>query len=126
MTALTFASALCAQVDPALWFPEKGQGNTAAKAICHRCDIEATCLAVALADPEIDGIWGGTMHRERQTMRALAGPTVRPIRHGTPGGAKTHRRRGEDVCPACKTAAHAAHAERAATRRLDAQVRGAA
>lgn len=111
--ALTDASALCAQVDPAVWFPEKGQGNTAAKAICHRCDIEATCLATALADPEIDGVWGGTSHRERQTMRALAGPRVRPIRHGTEGGAKTHRRRGETACDLCRAAYAAARQKRA-------------
>jgi len=104
MTALTLDSALCAQVDPDLWHPKKGQSSTAAKKICHRCDIEATCLAIALADPELDGIWGGTTHRERQTMRALASPRVRPIRHGTEGGAKTHRRRGETACPACRTA----------------------
>lgn len=103
MTALaTDASALCAQVDPAVWFPEKGESNTAAKAICHRCDLEAACLTTALADPELEGIWGGTTHRERQTMRALAAPTVRPIRHGTEGGAKTHRRRGETACDLCR------------------------
>jgi len=114
MSALTAtdASALCAQVDPALWFPAKGQGNTDAKAICHHCDIEATCLAIALADPEIEGIWGGTTARERQTMRAMAAPRVRPIRHGTEGGAKTHRRRGETVCPECKAARTAARLHR--------------
>lgn len=115
MTALaTDASALCAQVDPALWFPEKGQGNTAAKKICHDCDIEAACLTIALADPELEGIWGGTTHRERQTMRAMAGPTVRPIRHGTEGGAKTHRRRGETACDLCRAGEAAARLHRSA------------
>jgi len=122
MTALTLDSALCAQVDPERWHPTKGQSSTAAKKICHRCDDEAACLAIALADPELEGVWGGTTHRERQTMRALTGPRVRPIRHGTPGGAKTHRRRGEDVCLACAGAEAAATRER----RIAAQVRGAA
>lgn len=121
MTVDTLASALCAQVDPALWFPAKGESNRAAKAICHRCDIEATCLADALADPELEGVWGGTSHRERQTMRALAGPRVRPIRHGTEGGAKTHRRRGETACEKCRAAEAAAREHRSAG-----QVRGAA
>ena len=121
MSVATLTSALCAQVDPALWFPEKGQGNTAAKAICHRCDDEAACLTVALAHPEREGIWGGTTFRERQTMRTLAGPRVRPIKHGTEGGAKTHRRRGETACPACR-AAEAAERER----RSVGQVGGAA
>ena len=111
---LTLTSALCAQVDPDLWHPEKGQGNTAAKAICHRCDGEAACLADALADPEREGVWGGTTFRERQTMRALAGPTVRPIKHGTPGGAKTHRRRGEKTCPECRFAEAIARQHRSA------------
>jgi len=113
MSALaTDASALCAQVDPDLWFPEKGQSNTAAKAICHRCDIEATCLALALADPEIEGIWGGTSQRERQVLRGSSLPKIRPINHGTEGGYATHRSRGETACPDCKTANNAAHQRR--------------
>jgi len=114
MSALTLTGALCAQVDPALWFPAKGESNTAAKKICHRCDIEAACLADALADPELEGVWGGTTFRERQTMRALAGPSVRPIKHGTEGGAKTHRRRGETACPACRAAEAVARERRSA------------
>ena len=121
MTVATLTGALCAQVDPALWFPAKGESNTAAKAICHRCDGEAACLADALADPEREGVWGGTTFRERQTMRVLAGPTVRPIRHGTEGGAKTHRRRGETACDLCRAAEAVAR-----ERRSVGQVRGAA
>lgn len=123
MTAATLTSALCAQVDPDLWHPAKGQSNTAAKKICHRCDDEAACLAIALADPELDGIWGGTTHRERQAMRrgVTIAPKVRPIRHGTEGGYKVHRDRGETPCPECKTGANAAHQKRRAG-----QVRGAA
>ena len=113
MTVATDASALCAQVDPTLWFPEKGQSSTAAKAICHRCDIEAACLTIALADPEIEGIWGGTSQRERQVLRGSGVPKIRaPINHGTPGGYRTHQRRGETTCPACKAARSAAYQKR--------------
>ena len=113
MSVATDASALCAQVDPDLWFPEKGQGNTAAKAICHRCDIETACLAIALADPEIEGIWGGTSQRERQVLRGSGVPKIRaPINHGTTGGYRTHQRRGETVCPECKAARSAAYQKR--------------
>ena len=114
MTAPTLAGALCAQVDPTLWFPEKGESNTAAKKICHRCDIEAACLTIALADPELEGVWGGTSHRERQTMRALATHRVRPIKHGTPSGYRTHTRRGEDICELCRDARAAARQHRSA------------
>ena len=59
----------CAEVDPAIWFPVKGESNRAAKAICRRCDIKTACLADALADPELEGVWGGTSLREREAMR---------------------------------------------------------
>ena len=70
MTALI--GGRCAEVDPAVWFPTMGQSNRPAKAICRRCDIRAACLADALADPELEGVWGGTSLRERQTMRRAA------------------------------------------------------
>jgi hypothetical protein len=59
--------ALCAQVDPELWFPEKGQTAQAlaAKRICRRCPVQAQCLAAALAGQEQDGIWGALTYYER-------------------------------------------------------------
>lgn len=59
--------ALCAQVDPELWFPEKGQTAQAlaAKRICRRCPVRVPCLADALAGQEQDGIWGGLTYYER-------------------------------------------------------------
>ena len=34
--------ALCAEVDPELWFPESGEPNLAAKLICGRCEVRAS------------------------------------------------------------------------------------
>jgi WhiB family redox-sensing transcriptional regulator len=46
-----------------------GPRVTAAKAVCATCLVRAECLATALADPNLVGIWGGATTRERQTLR---------------------------------------------------------
>jgi WhiB family redox-sensing transcriptional regulator len=63
--------ARCAEVDPDLWFPEKGgPGATLARRICARCEVRAECLAFALAYPgPLDGVWGGKTERERRALR---------------------------------------------------------
>ena len=63
---------LCAQTDPEAFFPDKSGTNTAAKRTCAGCDVTAACLAYALADPSLEGVWGGTSVRERQAMRRKA------------------------------------------------------
>ena len=60
---------LCAQVDPELFFPEKGGSGYAARDICARCDVRAQCLEYALRTDQRDGIWGGTTEPERRRMR---------------------------------------------------------
>ena len=40
-----------------------------AKAICARCPARAACLAYALADSDLRGVWGGVSERERRRMR---------------------------------------------------------
>lgn len=59
---------LCQQTDPEAFFPEKG-GSTKAKAICFRCPVQRECLAYAVADKSLVGIWGGTVERERARIR---------------------------------------------------------
>ena len=54
---------LCAEVDPDLWFPETGESNREAKAVCRRCPVRDDCLDYALAHDERFGIWGGTSER---------------------------------------------------------------
>ena len=60
---------VCAQVDPELWFPEKGGSTREAKALCARCPVHPECLAYALAHDERFGIWGGASERDRRRMR---------------------------------------------------------
>jgi WhiB family redox-sensing transcriptional regulator len=65
--------ALCAQVDPDLWFPEKGVPSRAAVRICNQCPVRAECLAEAQARPEIWGVWGGLSYHQRLELRAEPG-----------------------------------------------------
>ena len=62
--------ALCAQTDPDLFFPEGGERNPAAKAVCGRCAVREQCLAFALDNREVYGIWGGLSADERKRFRA--------------------------------------------------------
>ena len=99
---------------PDMWFvrPNNRLGIAAAKAVCARCTVTAECLAEAMADPHIVGVWGGLDEQERARMhkkrKAPTGP--KEIKHGTPGGARTHRKRGEEPCGPCAAAAKAANA----------------
>jgi WhiB family redox-sensing transcriptional regulator len=70
--------ALCAEVDPELFFPEKGGSTREAKAVCGRCPVAAECLDYALSYEagEHDtkrsypsGIYGGLSERERRALR---------------------------------------------------------
>lgn len=61
--------ALCAQTDPEIFFPEKGQSTREAKLICGRCVVREQCLAYALEDRDLLGVWGGTAPRERNEIR---------------------------------------------------------
>jgi len=63
----------CQGEDPELFFPVASQGSAlsqtkAARAVCQRCAVAATCLAYALQTGQA-GIWGGTTQEERHTMR---------------------------------------------------------
>ena len=64
--------ALCAQVDPELWFPEHGASEEAreARRICAQCPVRTSCLQSALDTGEQYGLWGGENMR---TYRARLG-----------------------------------------------------
>lgn len=67
-----WAGALCAQVDPELFFPDKGQmiQSRAARAVCSRCDVRALCLATF--GPVIShGVVGGLTDQQRRQARKL-------------------------------------------------------
>ncbi|REJ08925.1 WhiB family transcriptional regulator [Microbacterium bovistercoris] len=67
------ADALCAQVDPEAFFPEKGGSTRDAKRICSSCDVRDECLEYALNNDERFGIWGGLSERERRKLKRRAG-----------------------------------------------------
>jgi WhiB family redox-sensing transcriptional regulator len=62
--------ALCAEVDPELFFPEKGRNDLvrAAKRVCAACPVTSRCLNFAFLIGADCGIFGGTTPEERMTM----------------------------------------------------------
>lgn len=64
--------ARCLEVDPEVFFPERGGSSKAARAVCNDCPVKVECLRYALANREQFGIWGGTSERERRRLRKLA------------------------------------------------------
>ena len=63
------AQANCAGVDPALFFPERGDSVKAAKAVCAGCEVRQECLDYALRLGIRFGIFGGKSERERRVLR---------------------------------------------------------
>lgn len=77
--------ALCAQVDPELFFPGKGGSTRDAKAVCAKCTVAAECLDYALAYEAGEhgtstsypsGIYGGLSERERYRLRKSLGASA--------------------------------------------------
>jgi len=69
MTAARYPDdALCAQVDPALWFPEHGGSTQEARRICARCEVRAECLEEALLTMPEFGIYAGLSDRQRRKV----------------------------------------------------------
>jgi WhiB family redox-sensing transcriptional regulator len=66
--------ALCAEVDPELFYPEKGGSTRDPKRICAMCEVREPCLDYALTHEDVGrfGIWGGTSERERRVLRRQA------------------------------------------------------
>jgi WhiB family redox-sensing transcriptional regulator len=68
--------ALCAEIDPEVWFPERG-GNSKyrtpeavhAKQLCKRCPAIAECREYALKYTGLYGIWGGLDPSERRDIQ---------------------------------------------------------
>lgn len=67
-----FGDALCAEIDPELFFPEKGGSTRDAKRMCRTCPVQVECLDYALKTGERFGIWGGFSERERRSMGRAA------------------------------------------------------
>lgn len=60
--------ARCAEVDPEVFFPEKGKSAKPAKRICSRCEVRVECLEFALANRENYGVFGGLSEKERRPL----------------------------------------------------------
>lgn len=61
--------ALCAQVDPEIFFPEARETNKAAKRVCAGCPVRTECLEYALSASHVWGVWGGLSETERRRFR---------------------------------------------------------
>jgi WhiB family redox-sensing transcriptional regulator len=77
-------TAVCAQVDPEVWFPtrELHDGvpttSTQAVALCNTCPLIDPCRDYALLN-SVEGVWGGTTDRERATIRRRTGIHPTPL-----------------------------------------------
>lgn len=65
-------TAVCAQTDPELWFPEKGGSAREARRLCRSCPFLAACRSWTLAHPSeaAHGVWGGLTARQRARILA--------------------------------------------------------
>jgi hypothetical protein len=63
------ADALCKEYPDLAWFGKTDRSAKPAKAVCSACLVRDECLAYAMADPTLDGIWGGLTRRERGQLR---------------------------------------------------------
>jgi WhiB family redox-sensing transcriptional regulator len=61
--------AACRGCDPELWYMDRGESTTEAKAICRGCVVREECLEFAVTQKEKFGIWGGLSERERRKIR---------------------------------------------------------
>ena len=65
--------ALCARVSAELFFPPTGSSGREAKSICRTCPVRRPCRELALSDPKLDGVWGGTTVNDRKAIRMKRG-----------------------------------------------------
>ena len=63
----------CQVTDPDLWFGSEDEAMSTrfrtAKNMCSQCPAIKECLAFALANDELYGVWGGLSPKERQALR---------------------------------------------------------
>jgi WhiB family redox-sensing transcriptional regulator len=100
-----WSGALCPEVDPEIFFPEKGDSSKAAKKVCAACDIRTMCLDWSIETRQEFGVWGGLSQSERYAI------TGRRISYGRTRCVKGHkftddnvriRKDGARVCLACE------------------------
>lgn len=65
-----WTGAACIGMDTMIFIADSGRPTTEAKQVCRGCRLRWTCLAYAVDDPALRGVWGGTTFQERVDMRA--------------------------------------------------------
>lgn len=61
--------ALCAEIDPDIFYPEKNTDGTVAKRVCLKCEVRVECLQYAIDNNERHGIWGGLNEKSRRKLQ---------------------------------------------------------
>jgi len=74
--------ALCAQVDPEIFFPGKGGSTREAKSVCMACPVRQECLDWAVRTGQPDGVWGGMSVRERREYAQAHRIVAKPLYSG--------------------------------------------
>jgi WhiB family redox-sensing transcriptional regulator len=64
------ADAACAEHPELKFVPSRGEPTEALHAVCRPCLVLDECLAFAVADETLQGVWRGTSTRERRDYRA--------------------------------------------------------
>jgi WhiB family transcriptional regulator, redox-sensing transcriptional regulator len=100
----------CHDLDPATFFPSRGDSLRPAMNVCQACPVKAECLEWALHHENF-GVWGGQSERARRTMRRKRGISLKLPQLatygggcGTAAGARAHYYRGEPLCEPCREA----------------------
>jgi len=95
------ALAACRGMPVETFVVKLGSTCEAARAVCADCPVTAECLSYALADPELEGVWGGTSSSKRVVMRR-ASPVVRePVACVICGGPATRAAASHESSPKC-------------------------
>jgi WhiB family redox-sensing transcriptional regulator len=61
----------CRGLDTDLFILRPGGDSGPAKAVCAGCPVAGDCLAYALSEQDLQGIWAGTTARERNRLRKV-------------------------------------------------------
>jgi WhiB family redox-sensing transcriptional regulator len=59
----------CRGLPTDLFFPEREADAEEPKAICRSCPVLVPCLAYAMGEPSVGGVWGATSERDRRRLR---------------------------------------------------------
>jgi WhiB family redox-sensing transcriptional regulator len=62
--------AACRGEAPDTFVGGRGANYIRARELCAECTVRAECLAYALADEELVGLWAGTSDSQRRALRA--------------------------------------------------------